>query len=132
MTRNRPNAQDHFKCLSLMLITSFSPHPPGRESTIDPESLLLHQDAPLIPQDPPLLLYDPPRLSYDPLLLPAGRLVLWVPTPRQGNRHRGGAVKTFVDLFKKDTRAETVGEITKCMKDWDDWRQRWDIRLWMP
>ena len=62
--------------------------------------------------------------------LPAGKLVLWEPTPRQGHRSRGGVVKTFVDILKKDTRVETVEEIAKCMEDRDDWRDRWDIRLW--
>ena len=62
--------------------------------------------------------------------LPAGKLVLWEPTSRQGHRSRGGVVKTFVDILKTDARVETVEEIAKCMEDRDDWRDRWDIRLW--
>ena len=62
--------------------------------------------------------------------LPAGTLVLWEPTPGQGRRSQGGATKTFVDTLKEDTETKTTEEIAGCMEDQDDWRLRWNVRLW--
>ena len=62
--------------------------------------------------------------------LPAGKLVLWEPTPSEGHRSRGGATKTYVDTLKKDTHLETTEEMAGCMENRDDWSLRRNVPLW--
>ena len=61
--------------------------------------------------------------------LPAGRLVLWEPSPARGHRSRGHPTASFVEVLARDAGVESSAELARCMDEREDWRIRWRTRL---
>ena len=57
--------------------------------------------------------------------LPAGRLVLWEPSPACGHRSNGHPRTTFVKVLVQDSGVESFAELGKCMEEREVWKIHW-------